>query len=202
MARKEPKISMDLVNELRRQGQLEKFMKIYTKIHEGKDRKYANTILGCLEIAHSFNKKREPYLIIGGISVMTHLEQSDPEYIFKWRGTDDIDLLANKKKASGILMGADYKLKQPINNKKGAIGPVYVYAKEDNGETTVVGLRKGISLNKKDITRKLLENSTVGGLFSIPIRIPPVEDLVSLKRAANRSKDREDIRALKEFYKI
>ena len=199
--KKEPKISIHLVNELRIQGQFDRFMDAYNKIH-GTDREYANTILGCLEISNSFNKEEKPYLIIGGLAVMAYLYQVNSNAIFEWRGTNDIDILANKGTAEGILKGADYGFRERLPQKPGSVGSIYVYAKEDNGETTVVGLREGVEHKDRDITNRLLSNSTAIGIFSIPVRVPSLSDLEKLKRAANRSKDREDLRELRKSFKF
>lgn len=196
------RISIELINELRKRHQLDSFLKDYSAIHDGQNRRqYANTLSGLLEMADGFDKKRTPYVVIGGLAVMAYTTQGNPNTVVEWRGTDDIDLLAKKQDAEQILRATGYKFGQRITGKKGT-GHLYNYIKNLNGEQAIVGLRESVELKNKDITDRILTNSTVVGIYGVPIRVPSVKDLVALKTDANREKDRKDIAALKKFYNV
>ena len=154
------------------------------------DRPYANSIIGCLELSHRLNEAGNLYLIIGGLAVACYVRQVNYEGFLKWRGTNDIDILVlNKDYGERALRNCGYEFRQLLKNKGGAIGPIYVYAREDNGETLVVGLRTGIKSVNKDITSYLLKNATKVDLWGVPINVPMIRDLVAMKRDANRPKD-------------
>jgi hypothetical protein len=89
-----------------------------------------------------------------------------------------------------------------MGRKPGSVGPIFNYTKDDNGETTIVGLREGIELATRDITNKLYSNSTVVGLYSVPLRVPSIKELVALKRDAARTKDNQDIKDLRKHFKF
>jgi len=198
------RISIELMNELRKMHQLDSFLKTYSFIHDEQNRRqYANTLSGLLEIADGFNQKRTPYVVIGGLAVMAYTAQGNPDkgIITEWRGTDDIDLLSNKSDAEQILRSAGYKFGQRISGKKGT-GCIYNYIKNLNGEQAIVGLRENVELKNRDITDKILANSTCVGIYGVPIRVPNMKDLIALKLDANREKDRKDVKELRKVYNI
>jgi len=193
------KISEDLINHLEKVGTWEDFRLEYNIIHK-KDPAYANTIAGMLEIARGLNKIKRKYLIIGGLAVASYLHQGDICAFREWRGTSDIDLLADKKIAESILKKADYSFAQTQKGKIGIIGRLYDYTKEDNGETTVVGLREKImGENGRDITDYLLNHRSIIPVHGVHVSVPQLRDLVKMKRFANRKKDREDVKILKKL---
>jgi hypothetical protein len=194
------KVSMDLINYLTQRDTWNDFLSEYNAIHN-KNPAYANTFAGLLEIAKGLSDLREDYLVIGGLAVASYLHQMDNRAFQNWRGTVDIDLLVpNRDAAEKVLLSSDYKYKQVQHSKEGVIGGVYDYVKQDNGESTVVGLRTGLcDTSKRDITRKLLNHRAIIPVHSVGIAVPQLKDLIQMKRWANRKKDREDIRILKEM---
>ncbi len=198
------KISTSLTSHLETNNQFKGFWREYKSLHsrDSTGQKYANTIAGCMEIVHDLNEKKIPYCILGGLAVAFHLHQVDHNAFLKWRGTSDIDLLVAKKVVGGILRKNDYTYRQVLRGLKAAKQGVYDYVKDDNGETLVLGLRESIQNKKgKDITNKILNNSSLVDVYSVPIRVPMIRDLVQMKRFANRAKDREDIKLLRQKYK-
>ena len=194
------KLSMDLIKHMERAGSWKDFRRDYDIIHDEKGNKsYANTFAGMLEISMGLDVLGEDYLIIGGMAVAAYLYQVDPQAFRNWRGTDDIDLLViDKGIAERVLKSADYEFRGVLNNKPGVIGQLFDYAKEDNGETTVVGLRAGVADGTgKDITRKLLNHRAIIPVHGVQVAVPQLRALVEMKRSANRAKDREDIKTIK-----
>lgn len=91
--------------------------------------------------------------------------------------------------------------RQTRNRLAGAKTGVYDFAKDDDGETLVLGLREKIEdKSDKDITQKTLKHSATVDVYSVPIRVPMIRDLVAMKRAANRAKDRSDIAVIRKTY--
>jgi predicted nucleotidyltransferase len=83
----------------------------------------------------------------------------------------------------------------------GSLNGVYEYAKDENGESLSLGLRETVhDRHNSDIAKKLLRSATSIDLYSVPVRVPMIRDLVAMKRHANRPKDRSDIKLLKTFY--
>lgn len=198
------KIDLSLIKHLAHNEQLERFMQEHDSLHnrDDKGKAYANTIGGCLGIAHDLNRKNIPYCIIGGLAVAFHLHQVNHDAFLQWRGTSDIDILANKKVAERTLGEFGYDFREPKYGKKGAKSGVYIYAKDDNGESLSLGLRQEVEdKTGRNIAPKLLGSATVVDVYSVPIRVPMIRDLVAMKLHANRAKDREDIKRLREFYK-
>lgn len=99
------RFSDKLIGHLKTNGQFDQFWRGYDGLRSrGKDgRAYANTIAGCMEIAHELNDKKISYCVLGGLAVAFHLRQKDNNAFLNWRGTSDIDLLAAKKVVEGIL---------------------------------------------------------------------------------------------------
>ncbi len=198
------KIDLSLVKYLEDNSQLERFMGEYEELHERDEegKAYANTIGGCLGIAHDLNRKKVPYCIIGGLAVAFHLHQVNHAAFLQWRGTSDIDILADKKSAERTLREFGYDFREAQYGKAGAKSGIYVYAKDDNGESLSLGLRQKVEdKTGRNIAPKLLGSATVVDVYSIPIRVPMIRDLVAMKLHANRTKDREDIKRLREYYK-
>ena len=198
------RISLPLVKYLTEHSQFERFMDEYETLHsrDEKGKFYANTIAGCLGIAHDLNSQKIPYCIIGGLAVAFHIHQVDHDAFLKWRGTSDIDLLVQKSAAEKILRDEGYAFRDVKRGKKGAMNGIYDYAKDDNGEHLVLGLREHIEdQSGKDITHKLLSGATNVDVYSIPVKVPMIRDLVDMKCFANRLKDRDDIKLLRSYYK-
>lgn len=195
------KISQDLINHLKERNTFNDFLNEYKSIHNTNPA-YANTFAGMLEISRGLNTRGIPNLIIGGLSVATYLHQVNPHAFKEWRGTSDIDLLVpDRKQAERILHNAGYEFRQIQNTKEGMIGRLYDYAKEDNGETTVVGFREGIcDRSRRDITKKLINQRTIIPVHGVMVSVPNLKDLIEMKKFANRAKDRGDIKTLKALY--
>lgn len=185
---------------MKKKETLDGFLSEYETIHK-ENPAYANTFAGMLEIARGLNELEEPYLIIGGLAVASYLHQMDSKAFENWRGTDDIDLVVpNKKIAEKVLRYADYEFRQAQNGLPGVGGRLYDYAKEDNGETTVVGFReKVIDKTKKDVTRKLLNHRAQIPVHGIRVSVPQLKELAEMKKWANREKDRADRKTLKRM---
>ena len=192
------KLSMDLIAHLEKKGTLRAFIDEYETIYS-KNPAYANTFAGMLEISRGLNLAKADYLIIGGLSVAAYLHQFDSEAFGSWRGTSDIDLLVTDKNiGTRVLKSADYDFAQVRPSRIGMKGLLYDYTKEDNGETTVVGLRTGImDKAKRDVTKKLLTHSAIIPVHGVRVAVPQLGDLIKMKKWANRKRDREDIASLK-----
>jgi hypothetical protein len=194
------KISQELKERLKEKDTFEEFEEEYMAIHEWNPA-YANTFAGMLEISRGLNIRGTSHLIIGGLAVASYVHQVNPEAFRNWRGTSDIDLLVpHKKDAEAVLNYAGYKFKQSQKTKPGMIGRLYDYAKDDDGETTVVGLREGIcDKSGRDITSKLLDHKTIIPVHGIMVSVPQLKYLLEMKKWANRPKDREDRKTLKDI---
>ena len=195
------KFSVELIDHLEKVGSWNSFREEYQALHE-KDPAYANTFGGMLEICRGLNIRETSYLIIGGMAVASYLHQADSHAFRDWRGTSDIDLMVpDKKLAEEVLNFADYKFRQTYPSKIGMKGKLYNYAKDNQGETIVVGLREGIvNSSGKDITNKLLNHAAIIPVHGVRIAVPQWKDLISMKRFANRKKDREDLNFLKTVF--
>lgn len=194
-------ISMSLIKELEKNGVWDSFRGEYDALHK-RDRTYANSIVGCMELAHHLNSYEVPYFVIGGLAVAMYVHQVDHEGFLKWRGTDDIDLVVpNLDDGKKALVHCGYRFMNRYNAKEGSTGPIYNHVRDENGETIVAGLRTGVSdLPGRDITRELLKNVGRVDLWSIPVQVPAVRALTEMKKFANRAKDRADIKLLRIHY--
>ena len=192
---------MNLINHLTHQGTWKDFLSEYNAIHQ-KTPAYANTFAGMLEIAKGLNDLGEDYLVIGGLAVASYLHQMNDQAFRTWRGTADIDLLVpDRDIAEKVLTYSDYHFSQTDKTKEGMIGKLYTYAKQDNGETTVVGLRTGLrDPAGRDITRKMLMHHATVPVYGVGVAIPRIKDLLDMKGQANRKKDRQDIKTLKSMF--
>lgn len=196
------KLSIELIKHLESRNTWKSFREEYDALHE-KNPAYANTFAGMLEICRGLNIRNTPYLIVGGLAVASYLYKADNNALRDWRGTYDIDLVVpDKRLAEEVLNFADYEFRQKQPSKIGMKGFLYDYAKEDKGETTVVGLRKGlVNSSGKDITNKLIKRSEIIPVYGVRVSVPHLKDLVEMKRFANRNKDRIDLKYLRKFYK-
>ncbi len=200
------KLSMSLIKHLEDNSEWEHFRREYDALHgtgeDGKD--YANTVAGCLEISHDLNHRNIPYCILGGLAVAFHLHQVDHDAFLTWRGTSDIDLLAPKNNdVVGVLNSNGYTYRNSKSGMRGVTGKgkVFDYVKDDNGENLIVGLRSGVEVRGKAVTERLLgSHSTLVDLYSVPVRVPMVRDLIAMKQYANRKKDRLDIIELRKMF--
>lgn len=199
------KFSVNLIKHLKENEQFDKFWAEYDSLHSRAQTKaYANTVAGCLEIVHDLNDRGIPYCMIGGLSVAFHLHQVNHDAFLNWRGTSDIDILAPKSAIESVLKANGYAYKQIRRGMPGARTGIFDYVKDDNGESLTLGLRQAVEDERdRDITGRLLGSlhSTAVDVYSIPVRVPSIRELIAMKRAANRGKDRDDIKLLKAAYK-
>lgn len=195
------KISKKLEKHLKKVKTWRGFVEEYNIIHKKKP-SYGNTFAGMLELARDLNERNVSYLIIGGLAVASYVHQGSDKAFREWRGTTDIDLLASKKEAERALINADYEFGQAQRGKPGIIGKLYDYVKQDDGETTVVGLREKVQgRSGKDITNSLLNHKTMIPVHGVHIYVPRLKDLFEMKKWANRTKDRKDLKVLKKLMK-
>lgn len=195
------KLSMNLINSLTQKDTWEDFLSEYNTIHK-KIPAYANTFAGMLEISKGLDDLKSDYLMIGGLAVASYLHQMNDQVFRVWRGTTDIDLMVpNRDIAEKVLRDSGYLYTGVQNSKEGMIGRLYDYVKQDNGETTVVGLRMGLcDPSGRDITHKLLNHHATIPVHGIGIAVPRIKDLMEMKKWANRNKDRRDIKTLKSMF--
>lgn len=198
------KFSDKLIAHLRENRQLKRFRQEYRSLYDknADSRAYGNTIAGCMEIAQRLDEEQIPYCVLGGLAVAFYQHQIDHEAFLIARRTSDIDLLVERKAVEGILREEGYEFSQVRRGMKGAKAGVFDFTRISNGEHLVVGLRESVEDRKgRDITNKVLQHAGTVDVYSIPIRIPTIRELIAMKRFANRTKDREDIRLLKKLFR-
>jgi len=112
----EPSLSNPLRVELERRESLGVFMRDYDRISQRdgslpKNRDYANCLHQLLEVALRLNSEDTQYVVVGGLAVLAHIGSATGDVV-AWRGTSDIDLLAEGKDASPHLTGLGYRFLQ------------------------------------------------------------------------------------------
>lgn len=200
-----PNLSEKLEKELKGKGTLERFLSDYEAIctrseNIGMNRKYAECVHQLLELSHAFNSKNVDYIMIGGLSVLAHLQSKDPSVLSRWRGTEDVDLLMDAEKAKGTLGEFGYRSEKPLHNVRdgdGVEGKLYNFVRPNDSIGTSIGLREGVKIGKARITNEIYRDSNAIDFYGIPVNVPSLKHLKSMKKAANRKKDREDISSLK-----
>lgn len=173
----------------------EKISRVTSKSHP----KYADTLREFLELCLMLNEEQKDYVVLGGLATAAHIYAANPSEFILWRGTDDIDLLADKKEVEGIIRALGYEFRESVR-RKGAIGNIYDFVKDIDGTSVKIGLRGGVEVMGRDFTQRLYRNASTVGVYSVPIKVPTLRDLVEMKRYSNRKKDRKDIELLKKLY--
>ena len=207
-------ITPTLETRLRKTGNYERLERDYNTIcsREGdpkKNKKYAHALIDLLEMTVRFEQRKTPYCILGGLAVLGHEMQANPDAAVEWRGTDDVDLLAKIRDIQPVMDELNYQKPQADNRRRdGVIGAVYNYTKMNTptDRLVVVGVREGVELNAKDFTQHIYANSRVVDMYGVKVRISGIPDLISMKQYAARcgrskSKDRNDIKTLKRLKK-
>jgi hypothetical protein len=129
------------------------------------------------------------------------VHQVDHDAFLKWRGTSDVDILVQKAHAEKALGKMHYQFRGRMPEKAGAESGIYTYVKDENGETLTLGLREAVTdASKRDITERLLRTATTVDVYSVPVRVAFMRELIRMKQFANRPKDRGDIKLLKRYY--
>ncbi len=204
----EPRLTKTLEDALNEARELDNFRIDYDRIsnREGnlvKNRDYANCLHQLLEIGARLNRDKKNYVVLGGLAILAHIYENNHEDIIDWRGTSDIDILAKESDLQKML-------KEELGYKKingnlwashgcnGTSKPLATYV-NDAMRHILVQLRDDVLIAGRDRTRYIYENSRKIKLYGIPINVPDINSLISMKREANRTKDREDIRALKDL---
>ncbi|MFM9969919.1 MAG: hypothetical protein ACKVQK_16130 [Burkholderiales bacterium] len=154
------------------------------------------------ELLHSMSQSRVQYVLVGGLAVQLH------GYM---RSTFDIDLVLamNDENLSRFIdVAKKHGLKPvipvPIDSLRDAKqieqwhrekGMLAFALREPHAGGSVIDV-----LVRPEISfEKLLENSVEGRLFANVVRVAGIDDLLVMKRAANRDKDRLDIAALEKI---
>jgi predicted nucleotidyltransferase len=141
------------------------------------------------ELLKLFNENKIKYVIIGGMAL--------PVYGYA-RATFDLDIFIepteeNAKKTLKVLSQFGYKVVEDVKlsdflNKKTLI-------RGYNLEIDIHPFVKGVSFNEVWKNRVKAKIGSTFGYF------PSLENLIKMKKAANRAKDKEDLKYLKEFFK-
>jgi len=200
-----PKLSKSLEDRLRKNKKLDMFLSDYKNIctrneHVPANSKYAHCIHQLLELSNAFEKQNTKYVILGGLAVLAHAQDKNPLALLEWRGTEDVDLLADAEDIKVMLSGFGYRSEKALHNVRdgdGIEGRLYNFVDSNYGVS--IGLREGVKIGKARITNGLYRDSQVIDFYGIPVKVPSIRHLISMKRAANRKKDRDDITYLKSL---
>jgi hypothetical protein len=154
------------------------------------------------ELLQSLAQEKVQYVLVGGLAVQLHGFM---------RSTFDIDL---------VLAMDDENINRFVAVSKShglvPVMPVAIDALKNAGQLEQWYREKGMLafalrephiggsvvdiLIRPDVPfDKLLANAIVGELFSLQVHIASIEDLLTMKRIANRSKDQLDIMALEKI---
>ena len=152
-----------------------------------------------LPILEHFESKNITYLIVGGLAVVLHGRP---------RLTTDIDLIIaldkeNCLKTIEILENLNYKPRIPVNSKDFADPKIRNNWIKEKGLTVMSFFSETNPLVGIDIFVEcpsdydaMLSRSIYKELGDIKVRVASIDDIISLKKVANRPKDIEDIKAL------
>lgn len=153
-------------------------------------------------ILQAFNEQGVKYLIAGGVAVVLH------GYT---RATGDLDLLIeldseNIKQCIQILMDHNYQPRLPLDPFIFADSNIRKNWVEEKGMEVFSFFHRlkpvfGIDIFAKYPLEKTpdFDNPTKRKLAEIQVNVCPLEDLILMKQKANRSKDLQDIEALKNI---
>jgi hypothetical protein len=212
-------INRDLEVKLREAGTYDRFVSdleaIQSRPGDSKNnKKYAHCIVDFLEMAVRYESAGINYVTLGGIAVLAHRMQENPDMAVEWRGTDDVDMLAEYDKIMEsdlipVMDSLGYQKPQVDNRQRnGIIGALHNFTKVNTptDKLVVVGMRRGIELFGKDFTQFAYENREQVDFYGIPVYVAGVADLISMKDYAARcgrskSKDKDDKKALKSILK-
>lgn len=205
-----PLLSEELRGRLSREGTLEQFLDHYRSICQrsdetSKNRAYANCLHQLLEIAPRLHDLGREYVIVGGLVIPVHLYQTQPEHVINWRGTSDIDVLAQESEVADVLISLGYRrINGNTWSKHGARGttkPLVSYV-HDSAYHQLVQIREDVVIAGKKKTHQIYRDAGELSFYRIPVRVPSIADMIAMKRDANRGKDREDIRLLRALQRI
>ena len=156
------------------------------------------------EIFREFQKQRVKYVIVGGIAV---------NLLGSMRTTDDMDILVeisdeNLAKIVAILKKQGYNVRQPVD----PMGIAYKKTREDwvrNKRMKALNFYKDRELKEVDIIiespvsfaeAKKTALSVKCGAITLPVI--SIDNLITMKKTANRPMDKIDIEELKQIKKI
>ncbi len=205
-----PLLSEELRQTLSREGTLEQFLDHYNRIcqrsdESSKNRAYANCLHQLLEITPRLHDHRREHVVVGGLVIPIHLYQIKPEEVVNWRGTSDIDVLAQESEIADILVSLGYRRINGNywgrNGVRGTTKPLVNYV-NDSAYHQLVQIREDIVIAGKKKTHQIYRDSQELPFYGVPVRVPSIADMIAMKRDANRGKDKEDIRSLREMQRI
>ncbi len=154
------------------------------------------------ELLQSLSQHKVQYVLVGGLAVQLH------GYM---RSTFDIDLVLamNDENLSRFIQVARHLelapvIPESIDSLKDA-GKIDLWHREKGmvafalREPQVGGSVVDVLVRPEVPFEKLMENAVEGSLFSSKVWIAGIDDLLKMKRIANRDKDRLDIAALEKI---
>jgi len=157
------------------------------------------------EVFRTFNEMEVKYLVGGGLAVNLH---GAP------RGTYDLDLFlkmteGNIKKAIGELLDLDYRPRLPVDPfefAKSSVREQWIESKNMNAFTFH---HKEHELHAVDLLFNLcldfencLESAVLITAGSLEIPIVSIDDLITLKKDANRDVDKLDVSMLEKLQEL
>ena len=81
----------------------------------------------------------------------------------------------------------------------GVEGKLHNFLNPNDNIGVSIGLREGVKIGKARITNKLYRDAVEIDFYGIPVRVPSLKHLRSMKKAASRQKDRCDLDSLKNL---
>lgn len=156
------------------------------------------------EILRAFQKQKVNYVVVGGIAV---------NLLGSMRSTADLDILVemsdnNLKKIVGILKRRGYRVKQPVN----PMGIVDRQIREDwimNKHLKALNFYKEKGLKEVDIIiespvpfEEARKNVIRIKVDDLTLPVISINDLIKMKKKADRAIDKLDIEELKKIKKL
>jgi hypothetical protein len=152
-----------------------------------------------LPIIEAFNRDQISYVVVGGLAVVLHGHL---------RMTADVDFVIrldehNCRRAVRCIASMGFSPRLPLNPDdfaNEAVRKVWIEEKGLMVFSFFQNANPGVSVDlfaryPMDYDEMILK-SVVKDLAGVPVRVCAIEDLIDIKRAANRPIDRDDVEAL------
>lgn len=151
------------------------------------------------KVFRALNKARVKYLVVGGVAVNLH------GYV---RFTGDLDILVlleetNLKKIDFVIKKLGYSERLPVSILDlGNASQVRKWLKEKNMKTFTLNppkdnlLQIDIIIEESTKFSKIAPQKIVKKISGVSIPVISIDDLLTMKKKANRKRDIDDIKAL------
>ncbi|MGV8168837.1 MAG: hypothetical protein ACP5N3_02165 [Candidatus Nanoarchaeia archaeon] len=158
---------------------------------------YAHALHNLLELGLKMHKTQKKYAVIGGMGVLGHLFEHNPRFAIKWRGTDDIDILA-KDDLSDLYKNMDlvkFNGQEKIDTSMIPDGRLYTYFKDNPWVDKAVKIQQRKTMSfpgrpGKDSSEVVLNNAKIVSLYGVPIAVASKEHLIESKTGIRTRKDK------------